>query len=393
MAIRVGLDIGIASVGWCVIEDEEQEILGLGVRTFTKAEDPKTGDSLARPRRMARSVRRRLRRRRVRMERLRDLFVLSGLITREGLETVYVVGRESKTPYELRAEGLDRRLSGDEWVRVLTQLGKRRGFKSMRLSETVDEDEGIVKEAISANRLLMQEKGYRTAGEMLALDERFAESQRNRGDYKGVMSRELLLQEVATLFSTQRNLGSPFASAEIEAAYVDLVTWQAAIMEGEALLALVGLCDIDGKHRRIARACPTFERFRFLDKLHNVRYTLPPDYERHALNDEQRDLMLAKAYVRRTGMSYGDVRKYCDLPTEARFVGVRYGREVDGLSAEKKEKLPHPKAWHEIAKRVGDAGPAEWVKLSEDAELLDRVAETLTYYKLEASIRRELADL
>lgn len=58
----IGLDIGIASVGWAVVAlNENAEPYGLircGSRIFDKAEQPKTGDSLAAPRREARSARR-----------------------------------------------------------------------------------------------------------------------------------------------------------------------------------------------------------------------------------------------------------------------------------------------------------------------------------------------
>ncbi len=63
MKYRLGLDIGIASVGWSVIKlnenDEPVRIEDLGVRTFIAAENPKDGSSLALPRRIARGVRRR----------------------------------------------------------------------------------------------------------------------------------------------------------------------------------------------------------------------------------------------------------------------------------------------------------------------------------------------
>ena len=53
----IGLDIGIASVGWAVVAlNENAEPYGLvrcGSRIFDKAEQPKTGDSLAAPRREA----------------------------------------------------------------------------------------------------------------------------------------------------------------------------------------------------------------------------------------------------------------------------------------------------------------------------------------------------
>ncbi|GMA58229.1 hypothetical protein GCM10025858_27320 [Alicyclobacillus sacchari] len=70
MLYRLGLDIGITSVGWAVVALEKDEsglkpirIQDLGVRIFEKAEDSKTGASLALPRREARSARRRVRRR------------------------------------------------------------------------------------------------------------------------------------------------------------------------------------------------------------------------------------------------------------------------------------------------------------------------------------------
>lgn len=43
----LGLDLGIASVGWAVIEIDENEspirLIDIGVRTFEGAEVPKTG--------------------------------------------------------------------------------------------------------------------------------------------------------------------------------------------------------------------------------------------------------------------------------------------------------------------------------------------------------------
>ena len=56
---RIGLDIGIASVGWAVLENNSQDepirILDLGVRIFEAAEVPKTGAALAAERRDART--------------------------------------------------------------------------------------------------------------------------------------------------------------------------------------------------------------------------------------------------------------------------------------------------------------------------------------------------
>ena len=49
----LGFDIGITSIGWAYVEGEE--LKDCGVRIFTKAENPQNGESLALPRREARS--------------------------------------------------------------------------------------------------------------------------------------------------------------------------------------------------------------------------------------------------------------------------------------------------------------------------------------------------
>ena len=75
-------------------------------------EQPKTGASLALPRREARSMRRRLRRRRHRMERMRNLFINDGLLTEEQLYHLYDGNLEDV--YALRVKALDERLTDEE---------------------------------------------------------------------------------------------------------------------------------------------------------------------------------------------------------------------------------------------------------------------------------------
>ena len=104
MFYRIGLDIGITSVGWCVVETyengEPKRILSLGTRIFDAAENPKDGAPLAKPRRQARGLRRRLRRRAFRLMLARELFAAHGVTPNAAPHDVN----------ELRAAGLDREL-------------------------------------------------------------------------------------------------------------------------------------------------------------------------------------------------------------------------------------------------------------------------------------------
>ena len=73
----LGLDIGISSVGWGLLELDENsnpyKIIDVGSRIFTPGEVEKTGDSRAKERREKRGARRIARRRELRLDRVRNL--------------------------------------------------------------------------------------------------------------------------------------------------------------------------------------------------------------------------------------------------------------------------------------------------------------------------------
>lgn len=58
MAYNLGIDIGIASVGFAGVNIDKNKILFSGVHIFEAAENPKDGSSLAVPRREKRGQRR-----------------------------------------------------------------------------------------------------------------------------------------------------------------------------------------------------------------------------------------------------------------------------------------------------------------------------------------------
>lgn len=92
MGYRIGLDIGIASVGWGIV-DENNKILDAGVKLFPEAKSDEN-----QKRRVRRSARRLLRRRIHRLERLRKLLFEYKII--DNLE--YDFYSNETTPYYLR---------------------------------------------------------------------------------------------------------------------------------------------------------------------------------------------------------------------------------------------------------------------------------------------------
>lgn len=183
MKYRIGLDIGVASVGWSAIECDEQgepvRIVNLGVRVFDTAEQQKTGESLAKPRRMNRSLRRRLRRRAHRLERVRFLCVRAF-----GDEILIKAENNTEDIFYLRYIGLSEKLQEEEIVRLAVYFAKHRGFQSNRRKELKNGETGKINSATEKNKQYMLEKGYRTIGEMIYRDFEFFDTVNGKRVYK-----------------------------------------------------------------------------------------------------------------------------------------------------------------------------------------------------------------
>ena len=93
MGIKIGLDVGITSVGYAVLRTDDEgvpyKIETLNSVIFPAAENPKSGESLAAPRRGNRGSRRRTRRTKFRKYRTKRLFIRHGLLTDEEIEDVF----------------------------------------------------------------------------------------------------------------------------------------------------------------------------------------------------------------------------------------------------------------------------------------------------------------
>lgn len=398
----LGLDIGIGSVGWAVLRNqpngEPDRVQDLGVRIFDKAEQPKTGASLAAPRRDARSARRRLRRHRHRLERIRYLMEQRGIMPVADIQAMYAAGGFQKSPYQLRAEALDRPLTKEEAVRVLIHLAQRRGYKSNSTAEAAkDEKEtGKVKTAIEENRRCMAEYGYRTVGEMMYRDERFWQKHpdgthyhqtRNKAeDYRFTVERAAIVDEVRQIFAAQRRLGTVWMDEDMETAYLSILESQRSFDEGPGgdspfsggIGERVGACTFEPDEKRAAKATYTFEYFKLLQDLSRMRLTgmgMPPE----PLDAAQREA-LKSAALRSASLSYGQIRKKLNLDDDVFFHGLYYGEKTKEEA--EKRKWPQMQSYHKMRTALDKVGKGAIGTLTE--EQLNAVATILTECKSDA---------
>ncbi|MCT2399607.1 type II CRISPR RNA-guided endonuclease Cas9 [Novosphingobium mangrovi (ex Huang et al. 2023)] len=379
-----GIDQGIASCGWAVLRhptpsDPTGEIVAMGSWMFDVPETDKERTPTNQIRRGNRLLRRVIRRRAQRMAEIRRLFHRHGLLAGQEPDALKRAGLD---PWELRARGLDKALSPAEFAVALGHIAKRRGFRSAKKGKeanTAGDDQKMLK-ALEATRERLGR--YRTVGEMFGRDPDFSDRKRNRdGLFDRTQSRDDLIHEVSELFKAQRRLGNDAATTELEDVFTAIAFRQLEMQDSEKL---VGMCQFEPKEKRTARFAPSFEKFRLLGKLVNLRVTTP-DGERPLTPEE---IKLVTADLGSTAkLTVKAVRKRIGLLDDQRFTAIKPEDEAQDIAARTGE------AMHGTKKLRDALGDALWMEMQAQPELLDRIAHVISFYETADTIGAELRKL
>lgn len=391
MNYSIGLDIGIASVGYAVImlndKDEPCRIVRMGSRIFDAAENPKDGSSLAAPRRENRGMRRRLRRKHFRKERIKDLIQRYGIMSLSEIDGIYLNSAQLSDIYEIRCRALDEKLDREEFVRLLIHLCQRRGFKSNRKIEASDKksEAGALLQAVESNKELMTSMNYRTIGEMLYKDKKFTSCKRNKSEnYSNTFARDDYRNEIEMIFKAQRAFGNSYATEEFEKEYIGIYLSQRSFDEGPGgnspyggnlIEKMLGKCTFETDEPRAVKASYSFEYFNLLSKVNALR--IIKSGTKRALTDEERRRIISLAFSK-NAISYASLRKELKLP-DGEYFNISYGdKSFDEV--EKKTKFTYLTAYHTFKKAYGDSFAA-WSR-----EKKNNLAYALTVYKNDSKI-------
>lgn len=415
---RLGLDVGIKSVGWCVLECDENgepiQINALNSRIFDAAEQPKTGASLAEPRRNARGLRRRIRRKSFRLERIRKLFSENGIELFETQDDLICLKDEYKNldVVKLRSDALDKKLTEAEFARVLYSLARHRGFKSNKREGAKDSDEGKLLGSIRKSEEEMRESGMRTRGEQL-YKKYLMEGKpvhNKGGDYSMCVSRDILVTEIELLFEKQKEFGNNFATDENKEKYLDIFLSQRNFDEGPGKGSQytgshdVKKCEIYRDEDVAAKGTYTSEWATIYQKINNLSIICGGDRRRLSNEERQIAVELAKKVDK---VTYKAFRKAIKLDDDYRFSALNYSEKkksdkkknegesksdvveindvVDSLACEDKGDFITAKNSNKIVKALND-------NLKSDIELIDEIAEICTKYKSENLFRSAIAE-
>lgn len=292
----LGIDLGIASCGWGIIEVGEAagNIVAAGVRCFDAPLVDKTGEPKSATRRTARGQRRTVRRRRQRMNAVRQLLHQHGVLTDQSPDTLHHALRRTSpnaagiqvTPWTLRAAAHQRLLTNDELAVVLGHIARHRGFRSNSKNEAganAADEASKMKKAMEATREGLAK--YHSFGAMIACDPKFKDRKRNRdGDYSHTAKRSDLEDEVRAISRAQIRFGSRIASEKFSQAFSDAAFFQRPLQDSEDK---VGDCPFESGQKRTARRAPSFELFRFLSRLANLKLASGRSPERNLTKRSQ----------------------------------------------------------------------------------------------------------
>ncbi len=388
----LGLDPGIASCGFCLLDMTNHKILEMGSHLFDPPQRPKDKTSLAVERRNARSIRRNTLRTRTRMKHCMVLLIEAGLVPEDADKTWFQSKKGDKPILKLRANGLDRVLTDREFAQVLYSLCGRRGYiphGEGRLGETDDGEGKKVLSAIKANLTTMKEGNYRTVGEMLHAT---GKSRNREGNYDLCVYNSQIQDETHVLFESQRGLGNPKASEELENKYIACLTWEKKTLDhDERIYELVGPCSFFPDKKRAADADVSSELCRAYERLGHLVIVNEDGSEQPLTADQidhYLDILFSPAPLKGNKdckVTYGTIRKDLDISGKSTFKGVPQDKEKDEVFA--------PKSWRCLRKYLSQDHKNLLARMLNNHELGDDICEALTFASSEGSLVERLETL
>ncbi|HDZ4932777.1 TPA: type II CRISPR RNA-guided endonuclease Cas9 [Campylobacter jejuni] len=371
MAKILAFDIGISSIGWAFVENDE--LKDCGVRIFTKAENPKTGESLALPRRLARSARKRLARRKARLNHLKHLIANEFKLNYEDYQSFdESLAKAYKgtliSPYELRFKALNELLSKQDLARVILHIAKRRGYDNIKNSD--DKEKGAILKAVKENEEKLA--NYKSVGEYLYKEyfQKFKENSkefinvRNKKEsYERCIAQSFLKDELKLIFQKQREFGFNF-SKKFEEEVLSVAFYKRALKD---FSHLVGNCSFFVDEKRAPKNSPLAFEFVALTRIVNLLNNLNKNnsYIKDDLN------ALLSEVLKNGTLTYKQTKKILGLSDDYEFKGQKGNYFIEF------------KKYKEFIKALGEHN------LNQDD--LNEIAKDITLVKDETKLKKALA--
>ncbi|APZ49472.1 type II CRISPR RNA-guided endonuclease Cas9 [Jeotgalibaca sp. PTS2502] len=386
----LGLDIGISSVGWGVIDIDEGEIKGAGVRLFEEATRNANEE-----RRSFRGARRLKRRRKHRLERLKDLLSEHGL----PIDQIGAID-----PYLARRDALYQEVSADELASALYHLAKRRGT-TLDIAEDESSEgksELSTKKQLSQNAELLKEKyvvelqlerldtpdGVRNHRNRFKTSDYIKEAKAiltKQQEFHSIITDEFIADYIALVESRRMYYDGP-GSKKSPTPYGQYWIGEDGLLKYETMInKMRGRCTYLPDELRIAKMSYTADLFNLLNDLNNLQYPNPETGEMDRLTLEDKDYLIETFIKKGKNLTLKIIAKRLKVDNEEEILGSRVDMKTG------KPIFTEFKGYKKLMNLLKE------VTLPEDffnnKDVLDEIAEILTAEKSLSRREEQLIDL
>ncbi|MCB1195526.1 type II CRISPR RNA-guided endonuclease Cas9, partial [bacterium] len=270
---RLGIDLGASSLGWCVLElnnNEPTNVMNSGVRIFSDGRDAQTYTPLSVNRREKRGLRRQRDRFVARKKQLMDFLIEHNLMPKNIKERKAL---QEINPYYLRAKALDEKLDLHKLGRALFHLNQRRGFKSNRIQQKTDPHEaGATKLGIRQLKDKIEECNARTLGEYFYKQTKFEtpirirpKTVKSKNSYDIYPERAMYEDEFEQIWNKQAEFHSLLTTELKEQIKKHIIFYQRPLKP-----QAVGTCNFEEGEERAPSCLRTSQRFRIHQEVNTL---------------------------------------------------------------------------------------------------------------------------
>ena len=242
MAKILGLDLGVTSIGWALIEEEndKKEILGMGSRIIPLSTDDK--DEFSSGNKISKNQKRtsqRTQRKGYDRYRLRRT-TLTKVLQEKGLFDETLFGLKPLELWGLRAKAVNEKIELKELGRVLYHLNQKRGYKSSRSDANLDKKDTEYVAEVKSRHQEIKEEGI-TIGQKFFIELQKDQYYRIK---QQVFPREAYIEEFETICKEQQKHHSQIITNEFISQLRDEIIYYQRKLKSQK--GLVSVCEFEG---------------------------------------------------------------------------------------------------------------------------------------------------
>ena len=299
MYYRLGLDLGVSSIGAAIIKLDEQneanDILDAGVRIFPLSEG-------AQERREKRTARKNTKRTKKRLKVLADKLHEVGLWNYDPKGNI-VKGTQKlrkQCVYELRQKALEHALEKPEQIgRILMHLGKHRGAGFISAKKEIEQDtkkgshdpyQVLPKKLIELNLRTIGEYFYQRMQKSEIIRQRTDED-KDKCKVEYAIPRYLVQDEFEQIWQSQQQYFPQMQDATLKQEIYEILFYECPPMA-----YAIGKCIFIAEEDRLSKAHPLAEKRRLYEAVHNIRLEYKTD--KRKLTIEQIDTIICNVLMK-----------------------------------------------------------------------------------------------